>query len=179
MHRLFWNTSLFFTKYDFVGEKRQAFDLNSFFEELWYSHWTIKRRTFKRRIRTRNPKITSPVQAQMKIHEFPDHVIPFLWKNSIKKIQANRIAFGCFWVLIGRLVLTAELIKSLIVRDLGEAQNQHAHRILRGRLSRKPYLLFRFSIILRYILKSEKSKHGLSLEFLEIKGVDRPMQGLS
>ena len=75
--------------------------------------------------------------------------------------------------------MTAELIKSWIVRDLGEAQNQHAHRILRGRLSRKSYLLFRFSIILRYFLKSVKSKHGPSLEFLEIKGVDRPMQRLS
>ena len=75
--------------------------------------------------------------------------------------------------------MTAELIKSWIVRDLGEAHNQHAHRILRGRLSRKIYLLFQLSIILRYFLKSEKSKHGLSLEFLEIKGVDRPMQGLS
>ena len=75
--------------------------------------------------------------------------------------------------------LTAELIKSWIVRDLGEAKNQHAHRILRGRLSRKTYLLFRLWIILRYFLKSEKSKHGLSLEFLEIKGVDRPMQRLS
>ena len=82
-------------------------------------------------------------------------------------------------VLLFYKVLTAELIKSWIVRDLGEAQNQHAHRILRGRLSRKTYLLFRLSIILRYFLKSEKSKHGLSLEFLEIKGVDRPMQGLS
>ena len=79
----------------------------------------------------------------------------------------------------GGILLTDELIKSWIVRDLGEAQNQHAHRILRGRLSRKTYLLFRLSIILRYFLKSEKSKHGLSLEFLEIKGVDRPMQGLS
>ena len=77
------------------------------------------------------------------------------------------------------MIMIAELIKSWIVRDLGEAQNQHAHRILRGRLSRKTYLLFRLSIILRYFLKSEKSKHGLSLEFLEIKGVDRPMQGLS
>ena len=78
-----------------------------------------------------------------------------------------------------KIVMTTELIKSWIVRDLGEAQYQHAHRILRGRLSRKTYLLFRFSFILRYFLKSEKSKHGLSLEFLEIKGVDRPMQGLS
>ena len=75
--------------------------------------------------------------------------------------------------------LTAELIKSWIVRALGEGKNQPAHRILRGRLSRKTYLLFRFSIILRYFLKVEKSKHGPSLEFLEIKGVYRPMQGLS
>ena len=76
-------------------------------------------------------------------------------------------------------LLTAELIKSWIVRDLGEGKNQPAHRILRGRLSRKTYLLFQFSMILRYFLKSEKSKHGPSVEFLEIKGVDRPMQGLS
>ena len=75
--------------------------------------------------------------------------------------------------------MTAELIKSWIVRDLGEGKNQPAHRILRGRLSRKTYLLFQFSMILRYFLKSEKSKHGPSVEFLEIKGVDRPMQGLS
>ena len=75
--------------------------------------------------------------------------------------------------------MTAELIKSWIVHDLGEAQNQHANRILRGRLSRKTYLLFQFSMILRYFLKSEKSEHGPSVEFLEIKGVDRPMQGLS
>ena len=72
-------------------------------------------------------------------------------------------------------LLTAEIIKSWIVRDLGEGKNQPAHRILQGRLSRKTYLLFRFSIILRYFLKSEKSKHGPSVEFLEIKGVDRPM----
>ena len=77
------------------------------------------------------------------------------------------------------IILTAELIKSWIVRDLGEGKNQPAHRILRGRLSRKTYLLFQFSMILRYFLKSEKSKHGPSVEFLEIKGVDRPMQGLS
>ena len=76
-------------------------------------------------------------------------------------------------------ILTAELIKSWIVRDLGEGKNQHAHRIPQGRLSRKTYLIFRFSIISRYFLKSEKSKHGPSVEFLEIKGVDRPMQGLS
>ena len=76
---------------------------------------------------------------------------------------------------MGEILLTAELIKSWIVRDLGEGKNQPAHRILQGRLSRKTYLLFRFSIILRYFLKSEKSKHGPSVEFLEIKGVDRPM----
>ena len=76
-------------------------------------------------------------------------------------------------------IMTAELIKSWIVRDIGEGKNQPAHRILRGRLSRKTYLLFRFPIILRYFLKSEKSKHGPSVEFLEIKGVDRPMQRLS
>ena len=81
-------------------------------------------------------------------------------------------------VMVG-FILTAELIKSWIVRDLGEGKNQPAHRILQGRLSRKTYLLFRFSIILRYFLKSEKSKHGPSVEFLEINGVDRPMQGLS
>ena len=75
--------------------------------------------------------------------------------------------------------MTAELIKSWIVRDLGDGKNQPPHRILRGRLSRKTYLLFRFPIVLRYFLKSEKSKHGPSVEFLEIKGVDRPMQGLS
>ena len=77
------------------------------------------------------------------------------------------------------LIMTAEIIKSWIVRDLGDGKNQPAHWILRGRLSRKTYLLFRFPIILRYFLKSEKSKHGPSVEFLEIKGVDRPMQGLS
>ena len=77
------------------------------------------------------------------------------------------------------LTMTAEIIKSWIVRDLGDGKNQPAHWILRGRLSRKTYLLFRFPIILRYFLKSEKSKHGPSVEFLEIKGVDRPMQRLS
>ena len=82
-------------------------------------------------------------------------------------------------IYLGSNALTAEIIKSWIVRDLGEGKNQPAHRILQGRLSRKTYLLFRFSIILRYFLKSEKSKHGPSVEFLEIKGVDRPMQGLS
>ena len=75
--------------------------------------------------------------------------------------------------------MTGKLIKNWIVRDLGESKNQPAHRILRGHFSRKTYLLFRFSIILRYFLKSEKSKHGPSVEFLEIKGVDRPMQRLS
>ena len=75
--------------------------------------------------------------------------------------------------------MTDELIKSWNVRELGEGKNQPAHRILRGRLSRKTYLLFRFLIILRYFLKGEKSKHGPSLEFLEIKGMNRPMQGLS
>ena len=78
-----------------------------------------------------------------------------------------------------QLIMTAELIKSWIVRDLGDGKNQPPHRILRGRLSRKTYLLFRFPIVLRYFLKSEKSKHGPSVEFLEIKGVDRPMQRLS
>ena len=77
------------------------------------------------------------------------------------------------------MILTGKLIKNWIVRDLGEGKNQPAHWIPRGQLSRKTYLLFRFSIILRYFLKSEKSKHGPSVEFLEIKGVDRPMQGLS
>jgi len=77
------------------------------------------------------------------------------------------------------ITMTDELIKSWIGRDLGEDKYQPAYRILRGRLSRKTYLLFRFSIILRYFLRGEKSKHGPSLEFLEIKGVDRPMQGLS
>ena len=75
--------------------------------------------------------------------------------------------------------MTAGSIKSWIVRDLGEGKNQHAHRILRGRLSRKTYLLFRFSVILRYFeifLTTEKLKHGPSVEFLEIKGVNRPMQ---
>ena len=71
--------------------------------------------------------------------------------------------------------MTAELIKSWIVRDLGEGKNQPAHRILRGRLSREKYLLFRFLIILRYFLTCEKSKHGPIVEFLEIKGVDRSM----
>ena len=80
---------------------------------------------------------------------------------------------------VGLYTMTAELIKSWIVRELGEGENQPAYRILRGRLSRKTYLLFRFSVILRYFLTSEKSKHGPSVEFLEIKGVDRPMQGLS
>ena len=56
--------------------------------------------------------------------------------------------------------LTGKLIKNWIVRDLGEGKNQPAHRILRGHFSRKTYLLFRFSIILRYFLTSEKSKHG-------------------
>ena len=57
-------------------------------------------------------------------------------------------------------LLTGKLIKNWIVRDLGEGKNQPAHRILRGHFSRKTYLLFRFSIILRYFLTSEKSKHG-------------------
>ena len=33
--------------------------------------------------------------------------------------------------------MTAELIKSWIVRDLGDGKNQPAHRILRGRFSQK------------------------------------------
>ena len=81
--------------------------------------------------------------------------------------------------ILSQYMMTAKLIKSWIVRDLGDGKNQPAHRILQGRLSRKTYLLFRFSIILRYFLKGEKSKHGPSLEFLEIKGVNRPMLGLS
>ena len=52
-------------------------------------------------------------------------------------------------------IMIAELIKSWIVRVLGEGKNQPAHWILRGRLSRKAYLLFRFSIILRYFWKSK------------------------
>ena len=75
--------------------------------------------------------------------------------------------------------MTGKLIKNWIVRDLGEGKNQPAHRILRGHFSRKTYLLFRFSIILRYFLTSEKSKHGPRVLFAEIKGLDRPMQGLS
>ena len=77
--------------------------------------------------------------------------------------------------------MTAELIKSWIKSwiVLGDGKNQPAHRILRGRLSRKTYLLFRFLIILRYFLTSEKSKHGPIVEFLEINGLDRPMHGRS
>ena len=75
--------------------------------------------------------------------------------------------------------MTGKLIKNWIVRDLGEGKNQPAHRILRGHFSRKTYLLFRFSIILRYFLTSEKSKHGPRVLFAEIKGLGRPMQGLS
>ena len=80
---------------------------------------------------------------------------------------------------MGHIILTDELIKSWIVRDLGEGKNQPAHRILRGRLSRKTYLLFRFLIILRYFLMSEKSKVGSLLEIPQAKGVDRPIHGLS
>ena len=80
---------------------------------------------------------------------------------------------NCAWK-----ILTGKLIKNWIVRDLGEGKNQPAHRILRGHFSGKTYLLFRFSIILRYFLTSEKSKHGPRVLFAEIKGLDRPMQGL-
>ena len=80
--------------------------------------------------------------------------------------------------LIDTNVMTGKLIKNWIVRDLGEGKNQPAHQILRGHFSRKTYLLFRFSIILRYFLTSEKSKHGPRVLFAEIKGLDRPMQGL-
>ena len=45
-----------------------------------------------------------PDQAQMQIHGFLSHVIPFFEKIPPKKFQAKRITFGCFWVLISRLV---------------------------------------------------------------------------
>ena len=85
------------------------------------------------------------------------------------KYDSYKLDFEC------QTILTAEIIKSWIVCDLGEGKKQPAHRILRGRLSRKTYLLCRFSIILKYFWKSEKSKHGPSEEFQEIKGVDRQM----
>ena len=102
--------------------------------------------------------------------DFPQPCCPISVTDSVKDRNV---------VTLDSYTMTDELIKSWIVRDLGEGKNQPAHRILRGRLSRKTYLLFQFSMILRYFLKSEKSKHGPSVEFLEIKGVDRPMQGLS
>ena len=39
-----------------------------------------------------------PDQAQMKIHEFPDHVIPFFWKKSIKKVSGKS---NYFWMFLG------------------------------------------------------------------------------
>ena len=55
---------------------------------------------FKRTIWTRNPKIKIifPDQAQMKIHGFLSHVIPFFRKHFTKKVSGKT---NYFWMFLG------------------------------------------------------------------------------
>ena len=50
---------------------------------------------------------TIPKYSQW-IHWFLSHVIPFFWKNSIKKVSGESNYFWIIWVLSGRLVFECQ-----------------------------------------------------------------------